>query len=498
MTKRILAVLMAMCMIFAVAGCGEKEVVVSDYGINYGDEEITDIEDDADTVVVEKNETSQTGGTTSTVTGSVSGSGSTGGSNSGKGNAVKHENNDKIKPQFGIVQEEKKSFLESVPKNLSGKEVTILAWWNQFDYEKKKLEKFTKETGIKVKWIYVSSEEYMQRLSSLKASGSAPDLACITTENYPTAIMQNYFQPLDAGKLSLDPDVFDLESMDKLKWNGKRYGSIIKGTTYITMGLMMYNADLFQKYGVKDPYTLWQENNWTWDTFVKTATDIQKKSGVAGVTAPYNGFRLVQTCGEDAVSIKGGKLANNTGSKTYRNALKWLNNLMLNGQYKIMDNSLQFDGFLSGKAAMLVNENWALQAGERFNNTSFALGYAPLPCPTKDIVIAADAQLWGFPVGSKNTDAAGYVLEYWHNPAFNETGYEIWLNDSVAAFCDWMWGQPKNFKVSAGVLEYGGDYNWSTIFYDCAASSSEKVDSQIDKWSGVIDANIKKIYKEFG
>lgn len=477
MKKRILAMLLAVCMVFTFAACGENEEKTTDYEINYGDEAMDEVEDDSDTQTI----------VSSNVTNSSTG-----------GNVLQHNDTSSTKPQFGIVEEKKKSFLESVPKNLAGKEVSILVWWNPFDYEKKKMEKFTKETGIKVKWIYVSSEEYMQRLSSLKASGQSPDIACITTENYPTAIMQDYFQPLSNGKLSLDPKVFDIESMDKLKWNGKRYGSIIKGTTYITMGLLVYNADIFNKYGVTDPYTLWKQGKWDWKTFVSTSTEIQKKSGVTAVSSEYSAYRLSQTCGEDAVMIKNGKLTNNTGSKNYRNALKWINNLNLNGQYKILDNSLNRSGFMSGKSVMHIEENWALQKGERYKDTSFTLGYAPLPTSNGKSVIPSDVQLWGFPVGAKNTDAAGYVLEYWHNPQYNETGYEIWINDSVATFSDWLWAQPKNFKVSAGVLEYGGDYSWATIFYEASASSQDKVDSVLDKWSGVIDANINKIYKEFG
>ena len=148
---------------------------------------------------------------------------------------------------------------------------------------------------------------------------------------------------------------------------------------------------------------------------------------------------------------------------------------------------------------MLVEENWALQKGERFSNTSFTLGYAPLPCPKgKQLVIPSDAQLWGFPVGAKHTKAAGYVLQYWQNPAYNEVGYEIWLNDSVAAFCDWLWTQPKVFKVSEGIINYGGDYKWATFSYENSGAGSDKLDSVMDKWSGVIEANINKINKEFG
>jgi ABC-type glycerol-3-phosphate transport system substrate-binding protein len=69
----------------------------------------------------------------------------------------------------------------------------------------------------------------------------------------------------------------------------------------------MYNADLFDKYGVTSPHKLWQDGKWNWDTFVSTAQEIQKKSKVIACTAGYQGYRLAQTGGEDAVAIKNGK-----------------------------------------------------------------------------------------------------------------------------------------------------------------------------------------------
>lgn len=472
---RVISLLSVVCMLLSVVGCGNGKNPSSSDVIRYGDESDIQYEDGDDTIVISKENQSTK-----------------------RNNATSYDDSN-TKHTFTIDETKKESFLESVPKDLSGQEVSILLWWNPFEYETKKWEKFTAATGIKIKPIYVTGDAYLQRLSSLKASGSSPDIAAITAGNYPAAIMQDYFQPLSAGIKNLDPAVYDIDSMNLLKWNGEQYGAIIKGTTYITMGLMLFNADVFKKYGVKDPHALWQEGNWNWDTFISTASEIQKKSGLVGLTADYQGFRLVQTCGEDAVSIKDGKIANNLSSKTYRNAYKWLNELLMTGQYKVADFSLLSAGFKAGKAAMYVSENWGLQKGERYENTSFTLGYAPLPCPKgSKLCVPSDAQLWGFPVGAKHTTAAGYVLEYWQNPAYNEVGSEIWLNDSVAAFCDWLWEQPKVFKVSEGIINYGGDYEWGTFAFECASLGGDKLDSTMDKWSGVIDANINKISKEFG
>lgn len=462
--KAFMAMLLTLALLFTLASCGNEKATSEE--LNYGNEEDVDYGDDDDETTITTTKTE-----------------------SGSKQIVEYDNG--LEQKYGVDENKKAGFLESVPKSLSGTTVNILVWWKTFEYEKKKMEAFSKATGIKVNFIYADSANYLQKLAALKAQGKAPEIACIT--DYPASIIQDYFKPITDGKLSMDSSVFDLDSMKKFQFNGKQYGAIVKGNTHITMGVLLYNADLFSKNGVTDPNTLWKQGNWNWNTFVSTCQQIQTKSNLTAFTAEYQGYRLAQTAGEDAVNITDGKMSNNTGSQTYRNAYKWLADLTLDGQYKVFDGGLNRAGFMDGKCAMMVEDSWALQSGERYENTSFKLGYAPLPCPTNTTVVPCDAQLWGFPVGSKNTEAASYALEYWLNPVYDDSNFSMWCNTSVASFMDWLWEQPKTFRVSEGVINYGGDYNWFDYNFDLVSRGLSNVDSYMDKWSKVIDANLKRI-----
>ena len=195
--KRFMSLAVALCMLCSFAGCNNKPVSSDVSDIIYGDEDYVDDEDGDDTVTVDReNKTVK------------------------KNNAASYDDSN-IKHTFTINENKKEDFLDSVPKDLSGQEVTVLAWWNKFDYETKKLDKFTQKTGIKIKWIYVTGDDYMQRLASLKASGNSPDIAGITAGTFPNAIMQDYFQPVTAGISTFDPAVYDVDSMNKFKWNDK-------------------------------------------------------------------------------------------------------------------------------------------------------------------------------------------------------------------------------------------------------------------------------------
>ena len=278
------------------------------------------------------------------------------------------------------------------------------------------------------------------------------------------------------------------------------HGYVAYKSTKTNYGILLYNQDIFDQYGVTDPNTMWREGNWNWDTFVEMAQNIQSKSGVRALTCEYHGYLLSLTAGEDCVTMSNGKLVNNATSSKLRDAYRWLNNLKLNGQYKILDQGLNSAGFIAGDAVMYVNDSWTLQHGERYGDLPFTLGYAPLPSPKgMETTVPASIQQWGFTVGSGDLDAAKYVMHWWMNPAFNNEQEPIWLNDSVASFMAEVSQMPLAPLLSMGVIEFGGDYSWYNHYNsNVATTGAGNVDSALDSWNTVIENNLEKIYSEFG
>ncbi len=420
------------------------------------------------------------------------------GTGTGNGNAADHDDN-KVPAVEEDVQGQK-SFLESVPKELAGSKVEILVWYKALDSQVAKMQRFEDATGIDIEFVYADDANYLNKLASLKASGNAPEIACIRPDHYPLSILQDYFLPLTDEDMAVDPAVYDLDSMNMLAWNGENYGYVAYKSTKTNYGLLLYNQDIFDQYGVKDPYTMWREGNWNWDTFVEMAQNIQSKSGIRALTAEYHGYLLSLTAGEDCVTMSNGKLVNNATSSKLRDAYRWLNNLKLNGQYKILDQGLNSAGFIAGQAVMYVNDSWTLQHGERYGNLPFTLGYAPLPSPKgMETMVPASIQQWGYTVGSGDLEAAKYVMEWWMNPAFNNEQEPIWLNDSVASFMAEISQMNLAPLLSRGVIEFGGDYSWYNHYnIDVANTGAGNVDSALDSWKTVIENNLNKIYSEFG
>lgn len=479
---KLLALVLSFSLLMTVlSGCGDNVTEsTNEPTLNYGND--VDEEDDDDEVVAS------------------SGSITTIKKPGGDSTAIEYDDNEfKTSENNKIDEDQKSKYLSSVPKKLSGKTVKILSWWGILEPEKAKLEEFAKKTGIKYKWVQVNEGDYYSKLASMKAADNSPDLACILSQQFPTAIMMDYFRPVSDSSLDISKtDVYDINSMNYFKWDGKHYGVLIKGSTLIDFGVLFYNKDMFDKNGVKSPYDYYKENNWNWDTFLTCCHEIQNKTGKTAFTDEYAGYRMQQSSGQAHVTFSNNKIISNLGNKDYRDSWKWVDKLV--EVEKVADFGLNRQGFMSGKCAMNVEESWALQKGERYEDISFTYGYVPLPSPKGvKTTIPSTAKLWGFPVGSKNIEAASYLLEYWQSPTYNIKGKEMWTNDSAANFVDWLWEQPKLFDNSKGIVAYGGDYSHSSFVSELSyLSGYENVESNADKWSAVIEANIKKIMSDWG
>ena len=499
-----IALLLALCLIFGMAGCGAETVVSDDAGtddnILYGNAVDTEDDDDADVVEDENTSGGNTASGTTSGAGLVSQGGNNGGSTGNGGNSGSGSGKPVGTPSQNYKPnvEETKSFLESVPKSLKGTNVRVLIWWPAGVTETAKAAAFEKATGIKIKFVQTGlGGEYTTKLSSLIQQKNSPDLACIGQDDFPALIMQNNFQPLDAAKLDLKDKIYDIDTMNYFKYDGKYYGAMVKSSTMITFYCTFFNRDMFKKYGVKNPYELWQAGNWNWDTFVSTAQEIKKKASLSGaVASDYGAYYIVQSAGTDPVKFNNGKMINNCKDPLLEKAWKFKNELT--AKYNVMSSG-GYQTFMSGSVPILLTGNYIAQRGDTLDKQAkFDWAMAPIPCPKgQKTVVPGAVKLWGIPRGAKNAEAAGYWLRYWLDASFDPVDKPLWSNDEATAFNNWLWEQPKQFTNFTGIVSYGGNYSWETMTNDLS-HAGDNIKSVLDSWSGTIDKNIKKIEQEFG
>ena len=479
---KVWALLLTLCMLFSAVGCNESGSD-SDVSVNYGDDVYIDDDDD----FVEDGDGTTT--VTTTQQGNAgSGSGGQGTSGGNVGSVKGHE----------INEQAKSDFLKSVPKKFSGTTVKILVFWKPGDAEKAKMEKFTEATGIKIQWI-TETGDYLQKLSALKIQGNAPDLASIRNSDYPMVIMQDYFEPLSYGKLDYsDTSVYDTTVMNQYAWDGKVYGAAIKGSSMMPFNVLYYNTEMFSKVGMKTPRQLWEAGNWNWDTFRSMCIEAKSKmKTTAAVTCEYFGHMLVPTANTSYTKISNGKLVNNMNDPNLLKGWSFVNELQEID--KVLDVGMNRGSWIEQKCPMFIDGNYYLQKGDYFEkNDKFKYDNVPLPSPARQqLAVGSTLQLWGFPKGSKNAEAAAYVLRYWWDSAFDEAGNERWIDEKAKEFNNWLWEQHKVFECD-GIVAYDGSYTNTEMYGELSSAGAANVRSVLDRWSGVITANINAVEKEFG
>ncbi|GAI19981.1 unnamed protein product, partial [marine sediment metagenome] len=132
---------------------------------------------------------------------------------------------------------------------------------------------FEKEyPDIKVKLMFVAGGQYFDKLLTMIAGGTPPDVFAFHETfklDYPTRGIVLNLQPL------MERDNFDLDkyydiSVDPFKYKGDLYGLPWGGT--MTLVTTFYNMNLFDEAGVSYP-----DETWTWDTFLDSAKKITKE-----------------------------------------------------------------------------------------------------------------------------------------------------------------------------------------------------------------------------
>lgn len=125
---------------------------------------------------------------------------------------------------------------------------------------------FEKKTGYDVKIEYAAWAEYWTKLPSQFSAGNAPDVI----------EMSNYTQQFAPQNVLADLNTFvqssNINKADYIDTPFEKFtqdGKLLSFPMGVTIQMLAYNKDIFDKAGVEYPTT-----NWTWDDLVQTATKL--------------------------------------------------------------------------------------------------------------------------------------------------------------------------------------------------------------------------------
>lgn len=156
-----------------------------------------------------------------------------------------------------------------------------MAWGNpeQLQVERDIIAAFeAKNPKVRVHLFMVPGSSYTDKLQLMLASRTAPDVLRADHYYFPALARKEYFLPLDPfvareGEQFLAD--FTPIALEEGRWQGTLYGmNVLFGAVMI-----YYNKKLFAEAGLPDPYSLYKQGRWTWETFVDCATRLTKREG---------------------------------------------------------------------------------------------------------------------------------------------------------------------------------------------------------------------------
>ena len=169
-------------------------------------------------------------------------------------------------------------------------------------------------------------ENRYNRLSTLIMSGDSPDFFQFEERGFPYGVYVDQFAPID-GLIDLSGPEWDptRDIIEMFKWGGKNYTPITELNN--SAALLYYRKSVMIEANLKDPYDLWQQNDWTWDTFRQMLQDFSKPDEKWGVVGFYIDEAAILSTGTGIISIEDGKLKNNMSDGRVERAMSFLQDL---------------------------------------------------------------------------------------------------------------------------------------------------------------------------
>lgn len=148
-----------------------------------------------------------------------------------------------------------------------------LKWLSYFDLnptkgapEKRADLSLFEQKGGKIEYVRTSSLKKYDDLATKVLSEDVPDMFWFEQRmTFPCNVVAGMFQPVDEVVNFDDPLWADVkQSADMFTINGKHYVAPIN---FEVMSVLTYNQDFIDANGLDDPYSLYLEGNWDWNSF---------------------------------------------------------------------------------------------------------------------------------------------------------------------------------------------------------------------------------------
>lgn len=408
-----------------------------------------------------------------------------------KDNENSEVSNDVDKSQGSGESKSWEELKAEIPESLKGTTVTVYSWnaMNRVDGAVEAIEEFENQTGIHVEWITAGYNEYSTLLSSMVASDEAPDVVRLRDAD-PAVI--KILEPLENVDFDFTDEAWDQGLMEHYKMNDKHYAAVLKDSPYYQPTITYYNRTLIERYGLEDPYELWQNGEWTWtkmeemiDTFLAAAGD------------QYYGASM--NCGCDyAWSLGSSMISYNPETNAYESHIGDVN-LTKGWQYTVKnvergrfsETWYAYETFAAGMClfyndSVIDARNGHWYFAEMMDEGT--LGTVPMPAiegQDEYYVALSENEAYGIPTASKNKEAAAYFMRFY----LDSENY-----DMSSFFCDDQayevveWCRDQQYITSMEQRINGATCGeWNTqVHRTLTATGVQQIQSVLDSYGPVL------------
>lgn len=162
----------------------------------------------------------------------------------------------------------------------AGTTIKWFSWYDSFhNYEEDEIVNtgyftFTEKYGCEIEWIETDYFERTNDLANLVLASTSPDFSPCGTSNtavFPYSCIKGMYQPIDDYIDYTDPLWAEMKDASEYFALGDKHFAIVTDVTF--KDVVPYNRRVMDEWGFDDPAELYLNDEWTWDVFYNMCMD---------------------------------------------------------------------------------------------------------------------------------------------------------------------------------------------------------------------------------
>lgn len=227
--------------------------------------------------------------------------------------------------------------------------------------------------GGKIKYVQTSSRNRFTDLSSMLLAGEEVDMFEYVQEDFPKGVLSQQYQPLDEyfDSMGMNTDLWDdmIQVIDSLKYDDKHY---VIPYSLSNPVVMTYSRKIIEDNGLQDPYELYKNNKWNWDSFLEISESYKEKTGNYAVRGNL-GESIINSTGKNIIGYKNGSLVSNINTPQIRTAELFMQDIYSKSLY-----SSYWNDYYTTDTLFFVYNSWILGVSN-VKNPDMDLMIVPVP-----------------------------------------------------------------------------------------------------------------------